>query len=175
MARSGGGGLSLEISAAGLRRLRKTLATIEPIAGKEFTKALQAPMKRVQSDAKGMVRVSRTGELRRGIRFGAYRQTRKKTFGGYKVWQDTPQGNIIEYAGSVNGQGARGSRSGAQLIKTLDAQYGSTSSGLRLIWRAYEKNKTDLDKAIKKAIREAERQIEQGGLSVVRNRNPGGR
>lgn len=151
-----GGGISIEMSAVGLRRLRATLQTLDTVASKEFTKAMKAPLQEVQRDAKGLA-PRRTGEMRRGIKFGVYRMSGRRNFGGYKVWQGSPQGNILEFAGSTNPQGKSHSRSGEKLISTLEQRYGGTG---RFIWKAFDRKKPKIDKALKDAIRRAEKHIQ---------------
>lgn len=138
------------VEVRGFSETMYALSAVDPDLQKSFVRDFRQFGSMIANKAKGKVQ-SRSGAMLKGYR------TRLRTRKGItkvQVYNDTPQGMILEFAGSTSGGKTK---QGQSLINTLNAKYGKTG---RFMWEAYDELKPRIDLMVQMAISEVERALD---------------
>jgi hypothetical protein len=149
----GGAGGGIEV--VGLESTLRAIRALDPDVNRELNREVRAALKPVR-DLAAANSPHRTGDM-------ASRYVIRKSRRGWRIEQDTPQGVILELAGS---RSSGHDPQGISLIRNLTAQYGPPG---RFLWEAWDELEVQTEARVRGAIRTAERALER------RLENVGGR
>lgn len=150
------GNLSVQVAAVGLTDVRKALRAVAPQLARRLTLRVRNEVSSIAAATRAGFPVGETGEGRAGFLVERIptRAGPAGFSGGYRIVNRTPQGVLLEHAGSRSS----GSGQGKSLIDGLNERHGPPG---RFLWRTFDERAGGVQDRIGALVREAERDVQR--------------